>query len=103
MRWGEVAAALGADNGYAPMPLRRAEELWKQFGYNRRWAMAVDAIRNSKPVPKEEEAPAIEGAEYRIPGTMELRPEGTSTRLDRLVYAPREVVARLVLGLARDH
>ena len=66
-RWNKVAAALGASNSYDPMTLREAEELWKQFGYNRRWAMAVDAIRNSKPpAPKEEEAPAIEGAEYRL-------------------------------------
>ena len=92
VRWDGVAAALGADNGHTPMPLRRAEELWKYFGYNRRWAVAVDAIRNSKPpAPKEEEEapqPRIKRLpeqlaeaeqsepvpQYRVPGTMAYGP-----------------------------
>ena len=43
-RWNKVAAALGADNGYPPMPLYEAEGLWERFGRNKRWTMAVDAI-----------------------------------------------------------
>ena len=43
-RWSKVAAALGADNGYPPMPLNEAEGLWERFGRNRRWTMAVNAI-----------------------------------------------------------
>ena len=43
-RWSKVAAALGADNGYPPMPLHEAEGLWERFNRNKRWSMAVNAI-----------------------------------------------------------
>ena len=43
-RWSKVAAALGADNGYPPMPLNEAEGLWERFGRNKRWTMAINAI-----------------------------------------------------------
>ena len=43
-RWSKVAAALGADNGYPPMPLNEAEGLWERFNRNRRWTMAINAI-----------------------------------------------------------
>ena len=43
-RWNKVAAALGADNGYPPMPLAEVEATWERFGRNRRWTVAVNAI-----------------------------------------------------------
>ena len=43
-RWSKVAAALGADNGYPPMPLAEAEGLWERFNRNKRWTMAINAI-----------------------------------------------------------
>ena len=43
-RWSKVAAALGADNGYPPMPLAEAEGLWERFNRNKRWSMAINAI-----------------------------------------------------------
>ena len=43
-RWNKVAAALGADNGFPPMPLAEAEDTWKRFGKNPRWTMALNAI-----------------------------------------------------------
>ena len=43
-RWSKVAAALGADNGYPPMPLAEAEGLWERFNRNKRWTVAVNAI-----------------------------------------------------------
>ena len=71
-RWNEVAAALGADNGYTPMSYPEAVDMWDRFNRNARWSMAVEAITGARvgQVIAKAEAPAIEGAEYRIPGTM---------------------------------
>ena len=43
-RWNEVAAALGADNGYTPMSYPEAIDMWDRFNRNARWSMAVEAI-----------------------------------------------------------
>ena len=43
-RWNEVAAALGADNGYTPMSAGEMRKLWERFNRNARWSMAMDAM-----------------------------------------------------------
>ena len=44
MRWNRVAAALGASNGFSPMPLAEATQHWEGFNRNARWTMAVNAM-----------------------------------------------------------
>ena len=79
-RWNEVAAALGADNGYTPMSVGEMRKLWERFNRNARWTMAMDAMsalvkepmKTDKPVSKA--PPKGEVPQYRIPGTMSYGP-----------------------------
>ena len=74
-RWNRVAAALGAVNGYTPMPCAEMVELYQRFNHNARWTMAVEALEDAAGGDTAEaEAPAIEGAEYRLHGTMSYGP-----------------------------
>ena len=44
--WNRVAAALGEDNGYDPMTTDEVKSFWNKFGRNKRWGMAVHAVRS---------------------------------------------------------
>ena len=55
-RWNRVAAALGADNGYDPMPEREVRKWWNHHGCNKRWSMAMEAIGGQDEVIKAREA-----------------------------------------------
>ena len=41
-RWNRVAATMGADNGADPYTFDEVKTIWKQFGKNARWTVAVD-------------------------------------------------------------
>ena len=66
-RWNQVAAALGADNGYTPAPKSQIKSWWLSFNKNARWSMAMEAIGQSDDVAKREE----EMAEYNSPLSMQ--------------------------------
>ena len=46
--WNRIAAALGADNSYTPMTSEEVKENWNKYGRNKRWGMAVHAVRNAE-------------------------------------------------------
>ena len=52
-RWNQVAAALGADNGYDPMSEKEIRRTWYQFNKNARWTVAMNAIGQSELVEKD--------------------------------------------------
>ena len=54
-RWNQVAAALGADNGYDPMSEKEIRRTWYQFNKNARWTVAMNAIGQSELVEKDKE------------------------------------------------
>ena len=41
-RWYRVAATMGADNGSDPYTFDEVKEIWKRFGKNARWTVAID-------------------------------------------------------------
>ena len=41
-RWNRVAATMGADNGADPYTFDEVKKIWKQFGKNARWTVAID-------------------------------------------------------------
>ena len=41
-RWYRVAATMGADNGCDPYTFDEVKKIWKQFGKNARWTVAID-------------------------------------------------------------
>ena len=49
VRWKRVAAALGADIGYNPMPFQEVTEQWDKFNRNPRWTMARNALQSDEP------------------------------------------------------
>ena len=41
-RWNRVKATMGADNGYDPYTFDEVKEIWKRFGKNARWTVAIN-------------------------------------------------------------
>ena len=48
-RWNHVAATMGAHNGYDHYDFEQVKKLWKQFGKNARWTVAIDWFDSGDP------------------------------------------------------
>ena len=74
VRWNHVAAALGADNGYDPMSYEEVARLWDQFNRNKRWTVALHAVKKVSPAIEVDEEvieePIDKDARYDLKGTL---------------------------------
>ena len=64
-RWNRVAATMGADNGADPYTFDEVKAIWKQFGKNARWTVAVNWFdtddKDVKGMVEYHLAPAMQG------------------------------------------